>query len=497
MGQAPKTKRAPQGPRAADAEVTSAPAATSADRGGESLIFKVAGERLALPARDVAEIIRPRAVTRVPHGPPSLIGVTNLRGTVLPIISLARLLGHDAAAPSPGARIVVMATGAAVGLLVDEISALTPASDERRIDLEALLAQDFAALSRRRPGDRAPVSHTPAVGNPERDDLALIGFTVAGQTYALPLDKVAEVVPLPATVAAVPDTDDAMMGVISLRGHLLPLVSLRVVLGLQAEGFDATKARVVVTRMGTSLVGLVADHMTAIIRVSEDALDPVPLVLTRGQGEARIEAICRLDNGARLIAILSPARLFDDVTATRIFAGVQNGTTTMPIDNDHAASEQFVVFQLADEQYGLPIAAVDEVVRCPDSLTRVPRAPAFIAGVMNLRGKIVPIIDQRQRFAASGEGTRGRRVIVVTIDGVRAGFVVDAVSEVLTIAARELVAAPDLTADGTRIFDRIATIERDGRMILLIDPKALLDRAERDVLAALAADTPCDDMANA
>ena len=88
-------------------------------------------------------------------------------------------------------------------------------------------------------------------------------------------------------------------------------------------------------------------------------------------------------------------------------------------------------------------------------------------------------------------------MIVVTIDGVRAGFVVDAVSEVLTIAARDLVAAPDLTADGTPIFDRIATIERDGRIILLIDPKALLDRAERDVLAALAADTPCEAMVNA
>ncbi len=350
-----------------------------------------------------------------------------------------------------------------------------------------MLARDFAALPRRRTGERPVAIPTAAPEKLDQDELALIGFTVAGQDYALPLDKVAEVIPMPAAIAEVPDTDAAMMGVISFRGTLLPLVSLRVLLGLPTQGFERDKARIVVTRAGPALIGLVADHMTAIIRVAEDALDPVPLVLTRGQSEARIEAICRLDGGARLIAVLSPAKLFDETTAARIFAGVQHGTTTMAADTDHAMSEQFVVFQLADEHYGLPIASVDEVVRCPDSLTRVPRAPAFIEGVMNLRGRIVPIIDQRQRFAASGEATRGRRVVVVTIDGVRAGFVVDAVSEVLTIAASELVAAPDMTADGSRLFDRIATIARDGRLILVIDPRAMLDRAERDVLAALGA----------
>ncbi|WP_174243223.1 chemotaxis protein CheW, partial [Beijerinckia sp. L45] len=108
MARAPKAARAPQAEMPASSEATT--------WGGESLVFKVAGERLALAASDVAEIIRPRAVTRVPHGPASLIGVTNLRGTVLPIISLAGLLGHATTAPSPASRIVVMATGAAVGL---------------------------------------------------------------------------------------------------------------------------------------------------------------------------------------------------------------------------------------------------------------------------------------------------------------------------------------------------------------------------------------------
>jgi purine-binding chemotaxis protein CheW len=167
-----------------------------------------------------------------------------------------------------------------------------------------------------------------------------------------------------------------------------------------------------------------------------------------------------------------------------------------------AVTEQFVVFRLGEESYGLPIGAVDEVVRRPDQITRVPGAPAFVEGVMNLRGQVVPVIDQRQRFAVKdSEHGSGRRVVIVTIDGLRAGFVVDAVSEVVNISAAEVRTAPALTADGAAMFDRVAILDRhDGgrngdrdsgqgsRLILLVDAKALLDRAERDVLAAVGAE---------
>ena len=133
------------------------------------------------------------------------------------------------------------------------------------------------------------------------------------------------------------------------------------------------------------------------------------------------------------------------------------------------------------------------MVRRPASLTRVPHAPGFVAGVMNLRGRVVPVIEQRRRFAVAGDGAgagrgagRGARVLVVTMDGVQAGFAVDAVSEVLSVTPAELRATPDLAAGAAGLFDRVA-VRSGGRMILLVDPKALLDQAERDLLAAFAA----------
>jgi purine-binding chemotaxis protein CheW len=453
------------------------------------LTFKIAEECFGLAADEVAEIIRPREITRVPLAHVNLLGVVNHRGTVLPVISLARLLGHDTIEQQQTSRVVVVDKGALLGLLVDEVFALTQESDAKRIDLDALLLQDFGRLrhvAASHTNRRRQVADLDKTGTSEtkHETLALVAFPVAGQEYALPLESVVEVMALTADIAVVPHTDQVMAGVTAFHGGLLPLVSLRALLGLSTDDFDPRRARVIVTRVGASRVGLLADGANAILRVGDEVIDPVPSVLTRGAGEAQIDAICRLDGGRRLVSILSPTNLFDRATASRFLADAELGATQMPASTGHG--EQFVVFALGDEQYGLPIAAVDEVVRRPDTLTRVPRAPAFVEGVMNLRGKVVPVIDQRLRFASAGVGGRRRRVVIITIDGLQAGFAVDSISEIISAMPQELTTAPELSADGVQVFDRVVRLERDRRMILLVDPKALLDRAERDLLVAIA-----------
>jgi purine-binding chemotaxis protein CheW len=511
----------------------------------EILSFTVNGERLALPAADVSEIIRPRAATRVPHAAASMIGVVNLRGTVLPVLSTAGLLDRAAAAPSPAARVVVVqrnaaAGGARVGLLVDSVAALRPLAGERVLELDALLARDFGGIGHaathqaaRQAASQAARQAAPAEAatrRADRDELALVGFGLGGQDYALKLADIEEIAALPPDIAALPHTDAAMIGVVSWRGALLPVVSLRVLLGMPMA-LDRSHARMIVTRVGGRRVGLAVDAMRAILRVPRADIDTVPPVLTRGRGEAQIEAIARLEGGKRLVSILVPSRLFDEETAARIAelgegegGGERMASMAGTAETQHGALHQFVVFQLGAEHYGLPIAAVDEVVRRPERMTRVPRAPAFLEGVMNLRGRAVPVINQRQRFALPeaqvsderlpGDHGGGRslvRIVILTIDGLQAGFVVDAVSEVLSVANNELqatptlatptLAAPALATPGlaapaaapehaygdAQLFDRVATIERDGRMILLVNPKALLDRTERDMLAALSA----------
>jgi purine-binding chemotaxis protein CheW len=453
------------------------------------VLFEAAGERFALPAAQVMEIVRPPAITRVPNSPPNLLGVANLRGRVLPVVSVGGLLGHAHAEISRATRVVVVAGDSPVGLVVDTVLTIGKGSDGRRLELGTLFDEGFR-LQRRAAVPRLAtgVGDTETATETVSEELVFLVFDVAKQEYALPLDVVTGVSRIPGAVANFPRTDAAMFGFSEVNGYLIPLVSARILLGFEDSRISTQAERIVITRLGNHPVGLLVDSMRDIIRVTPNELDDVPPVLTRAKGEAQVEAICRLEDGGRLISILSPSKLFDAGTAARIEAEADQGVQQMQTETAVQAGEQLIVFQLDQESYGIPIGSIDEVVRCPDNLTRVPRAPAFVKGLMNLRGKAIPIIDQRQRFSVKGDGRAARpRILVVTIDGLQTGFLVDSVSEVMSVAAGELSAAPDLSYsdEGVGVIDRIAAIERDGRMILVVDPRALLDRAERDVLETI------------
>ncbi|RAK57551.1 chemotaxis protein CheW [Phenylobacterium deserti] len=459
---------------------------------GNVLTFRVGERRLGLPAADVFEVVRQPRITRVPHSPPALAGVASLRGEVVPVVALGRLLGDDAVTAS-GGRLVVIGGERPLALAVDEVLGLTQAEAQsgeiylseaggaRVLPLHELIAAQFAGFARARTGAQAAPARKTEL--PRAADIALLGFVLAGQPYALPLEQVREVLAIPADIAALPKTDAAMLGVMSLRGALLPVVSSRALLGLPAEPTNPG-ARVVVASIGDARVGLVVDRLTSILRAPVTAIGPVPAVLNRGAGEAHIDAMLRLADGG-LVSVLSPERLFrEDSVAQILQDGRQRGAQMTAQQAD--LGERFLIFTLGQEHYGLPIGAVEEVARLPEPLTRVPNAPAFVAGVMNLRGEAAPVIDQRRRFGVEGDAPAGRRRAVVTrIGGAVTAFAVDGVTEILAIPAERIAATPDLTADAGQVFDRVAQLE-DGRVILLVDPRGLLDRAESDLVAELA-----------
>ena len=454
------------------------------------LRFAVAGETYALPASIVMEILRPRPLARVPHAPPSLLGIINLRGDIVPIVSAARLLGREQGEATKASRVVMIDHEPRVGLLVDAVDGLARSQTAPLFDVAALLASAVptkqARRRRREIGDAMPAASDGPAGQQE-SARELLGFIVAGQSYALPLDTVVEVLPEGQALTRVADSDPAMLGVVAHRGTLLPVIALGRLLGHAV----ADDGPVVLVRLAHGTVGLAVGTLQAISRVPLAALDEVPAVLTRGTGETRVDRIARGPDGA-LTAILSPAKLFDETTQARLVALAGEDLQTMEATAKEEDSERFLVFHLADEVYGLPIASVDEVVRHPGALTRLPRGPAFVLGVMSLRGKPVPVIDSRSRFGAADAGQIGDRIVVLTVDGLQAGFCVDAVTEILEVAASAVVEAPDVGGEAGKAFHRI--IEHDGRLVFVIEPGALLKKAEREALAK-AARRPAGDTA--
>ena len=139
---------------------------------------------------------------------------------------------------------------------------------------------------------------------------------------------------------------------------------------------------------------------------------------------------------------------------------------------------QIVVCRLGDESYGLDIASVYEIIRFQDS-TAVPTAPAFVDGVINLRGRIIPVVDMASRFGLSrSELTRSTRIIVAGTSAMRVGLVVDAVTEVLMVSEDAVEPTPEAVSGAESGYIRgIAKLA--GQLVILLDLSALFAADER------------------
>jgi len=142
---------------------------------------------------------------------------------------------------------------------------------------------------------------------------------------------------------------------------------------------------------------------------------------------------------------------------------------------------KYLAFRLDGEEYGFPVLAVQEIIQWTD-VTRVPRLPAFIQGVINLRGKVVPVLNLRRRFELPALAETPRTCIVVLQlqqehGRLLCGIVVDAVTEVVDIAAERIEPAPEFGAHLDTAF--IAGIGQVGqRVLILLDVERILDRRD-------------------
>lgn len=145
---------------------------------------------------------------------------------------------------------------------------------------------------------------------------------------------------------------------------------------------------------------------------------------------------------------------------------------------------QLVTFTIANEEFGLEILLVQEIIRIMP-ITRVPRAPEFVEGVINLRGKVIPIMDLRRRFGlAAREHDSATRIIVVELQTLIVGFVVDAVSEVLRIPSGTVEPPPPLVAGiDSEYISGVGKLK--DRLLIMIDLNRLLSSGEQALLGEL------------
>lgn len=146
---------------------------------------------------------------------------------------------------------------------------------------------------------------------------------------------------------------------------------------------------------------------------------------------------------------------------------------------------QLVSFRIGNEEFGVEILVVQEIIRLP-SITPIPNAPKFILGMINLRGKIIPVVDLRKRLRITGrkpsQNERTTRVLIVEMHSSVTGFIVDSVSEVMRVSPSDIEPTPNLVASAIEAEYIKGVIKLPGRLVVILDfKKILLPKEQKEV----------------
>lgn len=490
--------------------------------------FQVGDENFGFSMQAVREIIRIPNTVDVPLTPSALVGLTNLRGAVLPILDLRAILDLPAIEANESMRVVITDIGTPVGLIVDRVLQVTQALEDnidrtthisssvdtnmlagvikgangkaltQLLNVQEIISGEFQQVLARAVHNDSNVHNINAVDDDLDDDNQLVSFVLDSQEYAFGLTDVEEIVRVPDNISSVPNTPSHVLGLIELRERLLPLVCLRGLFNLhattQSENTRILVVNVAKPKDAPSYVGLVVDQVREVLRVNPQFQDDVPSILSQ-QGNSDIEYVCRLDNGKRLVSVLNASGLLNqsDIQHALDSAQEQQDDNMNKDIQDNDISEdddiaQLVVFALNKQEFAVSIDDVQEITRIPEKLDRVPKTAEYIEGMVNLRGTVMPVIDMRTRFSIDKMASNDRqRIIVMSIAGKRTGFIVDSVAQVIRLPKTQIEDAPQLSDDQARVMGKVMNLKAEKRMIQVLDVQALLAESDMETLLEEAA----------
>lgn len=485
--------------RAADA------ALAAAGRSGEEQLvtFALAGEEFGVPIAVVKEIVRVPDITRIPRTPAFVEGVANLRGSILPVVNLRTRFGLPDEERTDDNRVVVIEVGGRLtGLVVDQVSEVMSIAGDAIEPVPPVVAatldiQYLRGVAKLEDGERlvilleieqvmpaaeigatlaAAAQHgagaAGAAGQTARqlvDEEQVVSFRIGAEEYGIAIADVQEIIRVP-EISHLPMAPAFIEGVVALRNRLLPIVNLRKRFAMPVVEVD-DDSRIVVVNAGGVVTGVQVDAVQEVLSVPVDAIEPTPGIITSGRVH-QLRGVAKLQEGRRLIMLLDVGQVLSasELSELSELAG-EDGAAVAEHDARRRAivsEEQFVSFRIEDEEFGVSIQQVQEIIWLPE-ITRVPRSPHFVEGVINLRGNVLPVIDMRKRFGMPPtEATESTSIVVVDVEGHKTGVIVDAVSEVMRLANDAIEPPPPVVAGIDASFVKGVGKLADGQHMLII-----------------------------
>jgi Chemotaxis signal transduction protein len=464
--------------------------------------FHLGDDEFGADVIHVKEIVRVPEITRVPNALSYIEGACNLRGHVLPIIDGRARFNMEKKEKNENNRVLVIdVNGKATGIIVDRVSEVirVNASDIEEppqivknanadyvngivkldngnrlimmLDIVKAVSGDgetrTQTMEKDISGDRFPKNSNASSSNAAVDE-QLVSFLLGKEEYAIGIMQVKEIIRVP-DIMKVPNCEAYVDGVVSIRNRLLPLINLRTYFGMEPKAIT-DQTRVLVVDMGGFTAGMIVDKVSEVIRVPADMILPPPRF--SAQSGEQLKGVAKLNGGKRLIMLLDSSKIMS-ADAYRMISGLndapQESEGGKSTEKQITDEEQLVAFKIDNEEYGIKIKDVQEINRMTE-ITKVPRAPYHIDGIVNLRGNIIPVLDLRKLFGLSAKAmTDATRIIIVDSAGEKTGMIVDSVSEVLRFEKALIEPPPELLKSGidSSYVEGVGKLD-DGKRIVLI-----------------------------
>lgn len=463
--------------------------------------FLLGNDEFGADIMDVKEIIRVPDITKVPNAPSYVEGACNLRGNVLPIINGRICFNLDKKISDEYSRVLVIdVDGKAIGVIVDKVSEVmrVRTSDieeapqivrninsdylEGVVKLEngnrLIMLLDIVKalkLNNAEKGtltEKADYTHNYYSSETNRSAEAineeqLVTFLLDKEEYAIDIMQVKEIIRVP-QIVKVPNCQDYIDGVVSIRNNLMPMLNLRTYFGIERLEIN-DQMRVLVVDMGTFFAGIIVDRVSEVLRVPVSVIQPPPK-FSADSGE--LKGVAKLNKGERMILLLDPSKLIsaEELSSLGNIQENENAAESNDKTSEQALDEEkIVVFKLGMEEYGIKIACVQEINRMTD-ITKIPRAPYHLEGIVNLRGNVIPALDLRKLFKLEEKkATDSTRIIIVDVNNKRTGIIVDSVSEVISFEKRIIESTPDILSSGVDSDCIEGVAKYNNRMIMILD----------------------------
>ena len=480
--------------------------------------FFLGATEIAINVDSIQEVVNyPDKISLIPLAPDFLVGIFNLRSLLIPIINLKKLLKISDMFISGTEKVAIVEhKGVRIGLIFDktnEIIKIHSKDYHKFCYIEGSGPNVISGAIKLNGGERilqlidpfaiVNIENIPQVSDHQQSHLKLmlrsghnhenikkcISFSVGETSMAFQISDIHEIVKAEDIKQSTFETE-ICLGIINLRGQIVPIINFSKLLGIaQSQDLLMLEKKIVVLKLGLELFGLLVDSVNSISTYLVTELIPIPLF--QNNRVAMFEGCISIKNHE--VFLLNPNYIFSNEEVIALTQGhskiYKSEIDKESMNKDILKSETYISFRL-NHLFGVSIKDVIEIIDYPTNLLQTPGLPAFVLGMLNLRGEIVFIIETRHLYSLRNDNDKSldkSKVLIFVKGKEKYGLVVDYVESIISINNKQKIKIPDLMVQQINssfendIKEIISILHDDGKesALIILNMEPVAERIKR------------------